>query len=399
MNWKAYNPAWSRHEAVLTAVSRWHKLGLLQSPQLEAIIVAHPLDYYRPHFLVRIALFVLTIIGSSILSGYLGLVSEGQFALTSMLCGIVNLFALEGCIRSNRLYRSGPDNALLYVALGCFIFLLFHTAGKIAPEPYRNSFSLASPYLSLALLPTLALLLLATARYADRPLAVAAYLTFLLLLTNGLLQFRAGRLVLPFALMLASIAVYMLVRRLTKRPDQLYYQHCLSLLKALTLATFYLGGNYLVVREGNAALSETDVSSQIPLAWLFYFFTAGIPVAYILVGLRSPDRIWLLVGLLSLAFSVYTLRYYRPLLPPEIAATLAGTGLVLFVMWVLRYLHTPRHGLSAHLDSTSADKAYSALNLESLVVAQTAPAPVPAAPAGVEFGGGHSGGGGAEGRF
>ncbi len=292
-----------------------------------------------------------------------------------------------------------PDNALLYIALGCFVFLLFYAAGKVAPEPYYYSFSLASPYLVLVLLPTLALLLLATVRYADRLVAVAAYLTFLLLLTNSLLQLSVGRLVLPFVLMLASVAVYALVRRLTKRPDQLYYQHCLSLLKALTLVTFYLGGNYLVVREGNAALSEMSVSTQISLAWLFYFFTASIPLAYTLVGLRRADRIWLLVGLLSLAFSTYTLRYYRSLLPPEIAATLAGTGLVLFVVWVLRYLRPPRHGLSAHLDSVSADKAYSALNLESLIVAQTAPAAAPPEPAGFEFGGGQSGGGGAEGRF
>ena len=399
MNWKAYNPAWAQHDTVLAAANRWHKLKLVQPLQLEKITAAYPLDYYRPHFLVRIALFVLTLIGSGIITFYLTLATEGEFVISSLLAGTANLFALEGFIKSNRLYRSGPDNALLYIALGCFVFLLFYTTGKVAPEPYHDNFSLASPYLALALLPTLALLLLATIRYADRPVAVVSYLAFLLLLANCLLQFSVGRLIMPFVLMLASVAAYQLVRRLAMRPDHLYYQHCLSLLKALTLVTFYLGGNYLVVREGNAALSEMSISKQIPLAWLFYFYTAGIPLIYIVVGLRRADRIWLLVGLASLAFSVYTLRYYRSLLPPEIAATLVGAGLVLFVVWVLRYLRTPRHGLSAQLDEAGTDKAYSALNLESLIVAQTAPVAAPPASVGFEFGGGHSGGGGAEGRF
>jgi len=35
-----------------------------------------------------------------------------------------------------------------------------------------------------------------------------------------------------------------------------------------------------------------------------------------------------LMGLLALAFSIFTLRYYRSLLPPEVAAVLAGAVLI-----------------------------------------------------------------------
>jgi hypothetical protein len=60
----------------------------------------------------------------------------------------------------------------------------------------------------------------------------------------------------------------------------------------------------------------------------------------------------------------------------------------------LRYLRTPRHGLTAAPD----DEATPHFNLESLIVAQTAH--VPAAPeAGFQFGGGHSGGGGANSTY
>jgi hypothetical protein len=157
----------------------------------------------------------------------------------------------------------------------------------------------------------------------------------------------------------------------------------------------YAAGNYLVVREGNAELlGGGSPSQQIPLAPLFYAFTAGIPLLYIVLSLRRHDRLLLTMGLLTLAFSTYTLRYYRSLLPPEIAATLGGAVLLLGALAALRYLLTPRHGLTAAADKDATPQ----FNLESLVVAQTAH--VPAAPeVGVQFGGGQSGGGGAEGTF
>ena len=225
--------------------------------------------------------------------------------------------------------------------------------------------------------------------------AAATYCTYLLFLANCSLQIPGGRLVLPFVMMLASGGAYLLVRRLTHRPDYLYYKPCLTLLKALSLVTFYMSGNYWAVREGNALLTGGTGSSQVPLAWVFYVFTAAVPVAYVIVGLRRFDRIWLWVGLLIVGFAFFTLRYYRSLLPPEVAATLAGAVLVAAMLWVARYLRTPRHGLTAASDGDEDNQKF---NLESLIVAQTATVPQPVAP-GFQFGGGSSGGGGADGSY
>ena len=150
-----------------------------------------------------------------------------------------------------------------------------------------------------------------------------------------------------------------------------------------------------MVREANATISGALVSGQIPLAGLFYVFTAIIPLVYLYQGLRRPDRVWLLTGLAALGFSGYTVRYYYSVLPPAVASALLGALLVGLMAAALRYLRPARHGLTAAADE---DDQRPGLNLESLIVAQTAPAPTAPAP-GFEFGGGHSGGGGTDGRF
>lgn len=404
---KAYNPRWAHHQAMWAAANSWQKRGLLTEPQLTTVRAAYPLDYYRPNIFLRITLFLFTGIGTLAGSGFLGLfLYEGLFhnsgsqeeallVVTALLSSAGCLFALEAAIRSSRLYHSGVDNALLYATLGWLLFLVLYVATKNEPDIYYGGFLLLSPHITVALLLILALLLAATIRYADRVVAAAAYFTYLLFLANCCLQLPGGRLLLPFVLMLASGGAYLLVRRLTHRPDYLYYKPCLTLLKALALVTFYLGGNYWVVREGNALLSDALASRQIPFAWVFYVFTATIPVVYVVVGLRRFDRIWLWVGLLIVGFSFFTLRYYRSLLPPEVAATLAGSVLVAAMLWVARYLRTPRHGLTAAPDGEEDNQKF---NLESLIVAQTATVPQPGAP-GFQFGGGSSGGGGADGSF
>jgi len=399
---KAYNPAWAYAEAMHAAAKRWHKLGLISPEQHRAIVTDYPLDYYRPNIFIRILLFLFTLIASATVALFfglqllepLGLREEASIPAICLLMAVGCFALLESTIKSSRLYRAGSDNALLYTGLTAVVALLGYLLSQVLPASHRYQFSLTDSYFLLLLLPSLALLVAATIRYADTVVAVAAYLAYLLVPTHVLLQFSAGRLLLPFVLMLAAAVAYRLLAKLARRPDYLYYKTCLTWLKALTLATFYLGGNYLVVREGNAELASLPTSVQIPFAPLFYACTALIPLVYITMGLRRPDRIWLWVGLLTMGVSCYTLRYYRSVLPPEVAATLAGALLVVLTAVAIRYLRTPRHGLTSAADEETPPL----LNLESLIVAQTASVAGPP-PTGFQFGGGHSGGGGATGNF
>ncbi|MBC6991384.1 hypothetical protein [Hymenobacter sp. BT491] len=393
---KAYNPAWARAKATREAAARWQKQGLLSPAQLDSIYATHPLDYYRPHIFLRIALFIFTCLGSGAASGFFSLFGlSNYFLVVCVLSALGCLVVLEIAIKSSKLYHAGPDNALLYMTLGWLTALVFYSVSLAVPAAFRNSFSPGNPFLPLALIPVLGLLVAAVVRYADRLVSAFAFMIYILLIFNILSHSTIGRLLLPFALMLASAAAYYAVWKVMQHVDRFYYQACFTVLKALSLSVFYLSGNYLVVREGNALLNDMPASTQIPFAALFYFFTVSIPVAYVYVALRKHDRVWLLIGLLSAAFSCYTIRFYHSILPPEIAATFAGVVLIAFAIWALRYLHTPRHGLT----SVAEGEEPLSFSLESLVVAQTAPSAPQPEPASFQFGGGHSGGGGADSSY
>ena len=391
MSWYAYPLAWAEHDALRQAARRWQRRGLLTPAQQAAIEAAYPVAYERPILFLRIGLFIASLFGISSLLGMAGLVTglEASPLLYGVLALAGCLAGLELVIKNSRHYRSGLDNALLYCALLAWGFLLAYGLRD------ELSDSLGSPTLWLWLLPVLLALLAALLRYADPVVAAVAFVSALLLLANGLLQSSAGRLLLPFAVMAASGALLLALRRLPARADYFYYRSAGLVLRTLGLATLYLAGNYLVVREGNAELlGGGRPSAEIPLAFLFWLFTAGIPLLYIVLGLRRHDRLLLNMGLLALAFSIFTLRTYHHLLPPAVASALGGAVLLAGALAALRYLRQPRHGLTAAAD----EDAEPHFKFETFITAQTAHAPV-APEAGFQFGGGHSGGGGAEGQY
>jgi hypothetical protein len=391
MTSKAYPPNWANDDAIRTAASRWWRLGLLEQAQHTAIQAAYPVSYYQTSLWIRVVLFGATLLGGITALGFLLLITSGE--LNPAAYGAVVLLAclilLELSIKNSHQYRSGVDNALLYGALLAWAFLV----GYVGRDTFSGS--LTSPTLWPWLVPVLVALLAALVRYADPLVAATSFVVVLALLANILLQSTLGQLLLPFGMMATAGALLLVLRQLPGRPDYFYYRSAGLVLRTLGLAVLYLAGNYLVVREGNAQLlGSGGPSAQIPLAPLFYASTAGIPLVYIILSLRRHDRLLLTLGLLALAFSLFTLRYYRQLLPPEIAATVGGALLLLGALAALRYLRTPRHGLTAAADT----EAMPHFNLESLVVAQTAH--VPTAPeSGFEFGGGQSGGGGADSSY
>jgi hypothetical protein len=395
MSIKAYNPAWPYHEAMQSSAARWQRRGLLTAAQQQTIQAAYPLDFYRPGLFLRIGLFIFACIAAFGGIGFLALVTElDHFKTLAFLSAVLTWVALEFFIKSSRLYHAGSDTALLYIALGWTSVWLAALFEDILPQAFHHTASFGNGYISWLLGPFLLLFLVATIRFADRLVAAATYLLCLALVVNWLLQLPMGRLLLPFALMLLAVGLYRVVALLRQRPDYLYYRACLQMVKVLTLATFYLAGNYYIVREGNALLSGSFMSQQIPFAPVFYLFTSLIPAVYVALGLRYHSRIWLLTGLAAVAFSLFTLRYYRSLLPPEIAAVLAGLVLLAVAVWAARYLRPARHGLT----SLPNDEQLPHFNLESLVVAQTAVVPAAPTPS-FQFGGGHSGGGGADGTY
>jgi hypothetical protein len=397
MKRQAYNPEWAFHTTLRERAARWQRQQLLSPPQLAEIEAAYPLPYYRPEWPLRVGLFLFALLGLSMAGGFSFLITNDS----PILAGIVHCTAcfavLELLIRERRFYHAGADNALLYAGLSGAVGLLFYIFSEyLWPEGSAFHFDLGNGYLILLLV--LALFVAAAIRYADALVVAAAFITVLVLVSLFGMTSALGQALLPFILMATAAGTLALRRSLVQRLAGThladYYAAGLLMLKVLSLVVFYLGGNYLIVREGNAELHHLYPSAQIPFAPVFYALTAGIPLLYIVIGLRRADRPVLLIGLLALAFSIFTLRYYRSLMPPEVAAVAAGTVLTIAAGFLLRWLRPSRFGLTSEADDEPRH-----FNLENLIQAQTAHAPDAPAGGGFEFGGGQSGGGGATGQF
>ena len=375
---KAYNSEWVRNLAIHQLAESWVAKKLLSEDQLAAVKSSFPENFYKPGIFVKIGLFIFTTVACSFCGGFLALLisgvsdGDGGISLISIISSLGFIVMLEFLIKDRRLFHSGVDNALLYAGLGAMLvpfFILFN-----------------NPPVWLSCCFALTLVTPASLRYADVLTVFAAFLVLITLLANVMMKFTLGAALLPFGVMLFSAFVYFANRRISSD----YYATCQIVISVLCLITFYFGGNYYVVREGNALLNDFigPITPQIPFASIFYFLTVSIPVLYVIFGVRKKDRTLLLIGLLTFAFSVFTYRYYFGFLTTEQGLTVAGILMILFSVAAIRFLKTPKLSLT---DEKIGKRKLA--NLEALIAAQhLGQAPTQK---GVEFGGGNFGGGGA----
>lgn len=374
---KAYNNTWVENLHLQRQAAEWKYRNLLTDDQEAQVKELFPEKFYRPGIFVKIGLFCFAVVATSFFVGFLSLFlfdtgSEVSFSVLSMICCACFFFFLEYLIKTKNLFHSGVDNALLYAGVTAAmvpVFLLFEHAPVWA-------------YCLIAL----AIIVPATLRYADLLGPIAIFGLIFTIVAELMMKFPLGKALLPFAVMILSGLIYVLVR---KNKD-IYYHECRQILEVLALVTFYLGGNYLVVRELNALISGLNVSvaPQIAFAPLFYFFTFIIPVTYVFFGLKRDDRILFIIGLIAFAFSVYTYKHYFSILTASQGLVLAGVLMITAAIALIRYLHTPKHGIS-----DEQKRKNSLENLQAVIAAQELGI-TPATP-GLEFGGGTFGGGGA----
>ena len=374
---KAYNQTWVENLYVHRQAAAWKSKNLLTSEQEEEVKAYFAEKFYRPGIFVKIGLFLFAVVACSFFVGFLSLFiydtsSEVGFSTLSLICCACFVFTLEYLIKTKNLFHSGVDNALLYAAIVAAmvpVFLLFEHAPVWA-------------YCLIAL----AIIAPATLRYADLVGPVAIFGLIFTIMAELMMKFALGKALLPFAVMILSAVIYALAR---KNKD-IYYHECRQIFEVLALVTFYLGGNYLVVRELNALISDLNVSvaPQIAFAPLFYFFTFIIPVCYVFFGLKKADRILFIIGLIAFAFSVYTYVHYFGILTASQELVLGGTLMIVTAIMLIKYLHTAKHGIS-----DEQNRKNSLANLQAVIAAQELGV-TPASP-GLEFGGGTFGGGGA----
>lgn len=384
----AFDPDLLKNTLLVKEADALENAGFIHASQTELIEKQLPAYQGHSNILARIGIFILAcLLYSSIVALITLVVSPDNSNYTAFffIYAIVGFGGLEILIRRMKYYAHGTDDAFLFgaqVALLCFVgsSLVDHDTWW----PLFFSAVLIGVFCCI--------------RYVDQFSALLACmgitaLTMSLLLEGG----KTGKLLLPFVLLIVSLSIFFLYSYLKKNTNKEgFYDKSLRLIYAYSLLLFYLSTNYLVVREANEALMNESLApgEDISMAFLFYGFTFLTPPVYIYMALRNRDRLLLWLGVICLAATIATIRYYYAVIPLEIA--LIGGGVLLFVT---AYLYMKKLKGKTEGTTFEKDKFLSSdelLNAEAVILISsfsTKPVEI-AGQDDIEFGGGEFGGAG-----
>ena len=386
----AYNMEWLHNLTIIKEAKQWQKSDLISSEQLMAIQTEYPSSFFHPNMMIRILLFIAALIATMGIAGlfFLFFADGGQdaFSFAAIFYGIASLFFLEMVfIHKARHYKSGVTEAILYQSLAFII------SGIIGFTDFNER---------VVILSFLVLFALSAIRYHDLISTMVAmgsfvYLVFFELYQMGGIMQQS----IPIAMMVLFVPIYIYFKQLKKRNHLGLWLDCLIVAEAFSLVVIYAAGNYFVVRELSEVLLNLYIApdEEIPLSWLFYILTVVIPILYLYFGIKKKDRVLLRISLISLAFSVFTFKYYYSTGHHEITFTVAGIILLITSISLMRYLKVIRNGYTR--ENILSDK-WANSNAEAFIISQTLggnknmPAEAPK-----QGGGGTFGGGGASGDF
>lgn len=383
----AYNRVWLNNLYIRDQADEALREACIEKQEWESIYLSYPVEFYSPNTIIRIGLFLLTTIILFFSFGLFVLLFsssvETAIGALAIFFGLVSFGLLEFLVKEKKHYRSGVDDALLWL-------------GAIAIFG-GTSFSLNAGGLVNCILMFI-IALYGAFRFADILMSIAVYLAlpgmlFFLTMKMG----SAAKLILPFLAMGLSAFLYKIVGRLRRSRQTIAYGECLRAVSITALMSFYASGNYYIVRELSDLLLEGSAAGGQPIftLWFFWSFTIFVPFLYVAAGIFRKDLVLLRVGLLLVAAMVVTVRQFYYLAAVEWLMTIAGASMVLLAFVTNRYLRTPKKGF-ANLSPSPVDKQ-DQLSARSVVVAETVPSsPGPEVP---RFGGGSFGGGGATGDF
>ena len=287
----AYNTTYLRNIAIVKKAKQWFSHQLISGEQMATILNKYDAPFYKPNLFIKIGLFIFTGVLISAALGFYCLfaytidhsLNNGFATFTCFLFAIGSFVCLEIFIKNNKLYNSGIDDALLYSALS-FLF----SGISIWVDNYTDNRIL------LTLIIFLPFVVMAALRYVDTLVTLAAILCLYAIFFYSLLNIgTVAKLIMPFALMLFSVPIYLIARKQKQNDAYFLWKHCLSVCEAVALILFYLAGNYFVIRESSIAFFDMKLEDgqEIPLAFLFYFLTATVPLLYAYYALKTKNEL------------------------------------------------------------------------------------------------------------
>ncbi len=323
-----YARNWQQALDILNEARKWFDCEIISKQQFDSIRSTYVGKSFSPNIFVRVVLFIFTYV---LLSGVIGLVltivglSAEHADLISLVFGTLFYVLLEILVKVKHLYRAGIDDALLLAAVGFIIFALESFLPDARPE-------------IVSYLVALPLLLWCTIRFADLVMAFALnaciFQITILLLKN---EFAVQQNMIPFAVMTVSLLIYWIAKTCVRLKAMAPWRRCWILFETSGLVTLYLGGNIFITKE------IFNISSSMTL---FYSLTAVMPLLYIALGILRRNAILFRVGLLALAFSILTFKYYFSIGYTEFLLTGTGITLILIAKLGTHYLKTPKYGFT-----------------------------------------------------
>jgi hypothetical protein len=354
---------------------------LITEAELQAIKQKYPVGFYSPHYIIRIGMFLLTLLIAVFSIVLFGLVFvenlERDFSIFLLIFSLLSFIILEFYTKIKNHYRSGVDDALLYSSS---LILFYALVQLLKSSGLVNSFF------------AVVICTFAVFRYKDKVMTVlmccsAAVLLFFLLAEMRFIPIH----IIPFIVMLFGYGLYEFVQYQQYTSTDIFHG-CGLTAQVTALFIFYLSGNYFVVDQANQSLF--NVYTMPWFHWIFWLHTIFIPVIYCFLGIRRKNRQLLIVGLLLIAVAVFSVRHYYHLVPIEWVLLSIGSVLIMASLLLHRFFRNPAYGISLAEQSSGSDIH----NLESLIIAETFPAEIPAQQ-NTTFGGGSFGGGGSSGSY
>lgn len=397
---QAYNIDTIKNSFLKKKAAFWHANQLISDQQYAAILKQYSSSFQTSNVFVKIGLFIFICFIALASLGIYSLMfsaimyssdsSVGFWIFTCLLFAGACFFILESFIKNKNIYNSGTDEALLYIGLIFLALTIFLVTNEISTNSPLLFFFTALPFIAFAVL-----------RYADRITTIALCfcvyaILFLLLMKLGAI----AKLIMPFAFMLFSAVLYFQSKNYKTKSELFYWRSCIEVVEFLALLVFYTACNYYVIRESSVEFFNMDLQpgENIPLAFVFYILTAAVPLLYIYFGLKQKDKTLLWSGLVLLAASSLTFKYYFSLGHPEIALTAAGIVLIGVAYFAINYFKTPKHGIT--FEEQIDEDSFLKTNAEALIIVESlTQKSTSVSQDGVEFGGGQSGGAGSGGSY
>ncbi|WP_214227235.1 hypothetical protein [Pedobacter sp. B4-66] len=393
-----YNNLWLANLLIREEAEKACKADAISIDEQKKIEDKYSVGFYTPNIFIRVGLFILTCIIVLFSGGLITLmVSDMHIVDTwgySLFLGVITYIALELIVRSNNHYKSGVDDALMWISGGLFVaafmIIQFNTTNEISYSRISFFIFLLALYYAL--------------RFTDMLMTAVSLLALIATIFSvwkGLSSW--GMSTMPFLIMIVCSGLYLLSKGLVGKKLTIYYTNCLSVVQIISLLLLYFAGNYLIVQS----LSTTEAyggsygwgeptEGKVPFAAFFWIWTIAIPFVYMYLGLRKKDVILLRSGLLLIAIAVFTFRTYYNVMPIEGALCIIGAILLGISYSVIKYLKTPKHGFT--YEDLNEDNLMDKLKVESLIVSETFSG-TQAQNDQTRFGGGDFGGGGASGNF